>query len=205
MRPRFRSLGFGLIGLLLIILVATRPRQPPQPEAAPLPAEAPGAAATEASTSPVVPQSAPPAPAHALERMEDERRKWDKAAASMKLVRERLQFKVQDAWSELLATNSAAYQLQRQKAAQSPGGEIRCTLCDGQGSLLYCVLCPPSPGKCPTCKGSGKIPPSDHCPACQGSGKCFACVGSGKMACPFCNQGRFSLSLPMPPARLPID
>ena len=205
MRPRFRSLGFGLIGLLLIILVATRPRQPPQPEAAPVTAEPAGAAATSVSVSPAVPQNAPPAPAHALERMEDERRKWDRAAASMKLLRERLQFKVQDAWSELLTTNSAAYLVLRRKAAQSPGGEIRCTLCDGQGSLHYCVLCPPHPGKCPNCKGSGEIPPSEYCPACQGSGKCFACFGSGKMPCPFCGQGRFNWNLPMPPARLPID
>ena len=136
--------------------------------------------------------------------MEEQQRKWDQAAAGMKLAREHLQFKVQDAWSELLATNSSAFTALRKRAAQSRTGETPCTLCDGGGYLHYCVLCPGAKGKCPTCKGSGQLSEKENCPTCEGNGKCFLCFGTGKMSCPFCNDGMISLEWPLPPARMPI-
>ena len=137
--------------------------------------------------------------------MEEEHRRRDRAAAGMKLARGHLQFIAQDRWSELLATNSPAFIALRKKAAQSPSGETPCTLCDGGGYMRYCVLCPRDKGKCADCKGSGKLSAEDFCPSCLGTGKCFLCFGSGRMLCPFCNDGMISLKWPLPPARLPIN
>jgi hypothetical protein len=38
-----------------------------------------------------------------------------------------------------------------------------------------------------------------------GTGKCFRCAGSGKMGCPFCNDGMIEARGPSPPTRMPTN
>ncbi len=93
----------------------------------------------------------------------------------------------------------------RQQAANLPTGEIRCTLCDGRGTMRSCVLCSGYKGKCVTCNGSGKLSDLEDCPTCLGDGNCFLCAGTRKMTCPFCDDGMMSANRPMPSGRMPID
>ena len=109
------------------------------------------------------------------------------------------------AWSDVLRTNWAAYQALLLQAAHSPRQAVPCTICNGRGSLAYCIVCRDS-GKCERCNGTGKVF-GEPCTTCRGSGKCFLCFGSGKMPCPFCDDGEVffkaappSRMMPVPPA-----
>jgi hypothetical protein len=201
---RFRLAGLIGIGLLLIALFADRPlsklvltRGGPAPTA-----EKQRPAGLD---PPDTPERLTQTHVQELARLEEKQRQRQQAVAGMKLAREHLQLLAQDAWSEVLATNSAAFLALRKQAAQSPKGKTRCTLCDGAGYQPYCVLCAGDKGKCPSCKGTGRLSAKEYCPACIGSGKCFLCSGHGKMTCPFCRGGMVSLERPLPPARLPIE
>jgi len=206
MHPRFRLISFGIIGLLLVVLIASKPSPKPAPaRPAPVPAVTARSQREAQQAQQAAHERLTQAHVKELARLEEEQRKRNQAAAGMKPAREHLQFKAQDGWSELLATNSAAFIALRKRAAQSPTGETPCTLCDGGGYQHYCVLCPEAKGKCATCKGSGMFSAKEYCPTCLGTGKCFLCFGTGKMSCPFCNDGMVSLKWPLPPARLPIN
>jgi hypothetical protein len=140
-----------------------------------------------------------------LASLQDEQQMRQRAAEKTKAFRENLQFRMRDRWSETLMTNSPAFTALREKAARSPNGEIACTLCDGKGYMHSCVLCLEDSGKCATCKGSGKVPPDEYCPTCLGTGKCYLCFGTGKMSCPFCNDGMIGIRWRMPPNSMPIE
>jgi CheY-like chemotaxis protein len=105
-------------------------------------------------------------------------------------------------WAEVLRTNGPAYQALLQQSAQSPRHTAPCTLCDGRGSLPFCVICGNS-GKCVRCNGSGQAF-GEPCPTCRGKGKCFHCFGTGKMTCLFCDDGLVYFSGNAPPAALPL-
>ena len=77
----------------------------------------------------------------ALTRMDDEKEKRDRATAKSVAVRAQLQAGCQDSWVMVLATNEPAFQALRQKAKRSPNEETPCTLCDGKGYMLFCLVC----------------------------------------------------------------
>jgi hypothetical protein len=103
-----------------------------------------------------------------------------------------------------MATNQLAFLALRDKAKHSPLEETACTLCDGKGSMHFCLVCPKNRGVCQACNGLGHNGYGDLCPACLGKRKCFNCFGSGKMLCPFCNDGTISAKGPLPPATMPV-
>jgi hypothetical protein len=142
---------------------------------------------------------------HAAELTRLEKQQQQRAELEVK-QRERLtrlQITLANTWSNVLSTNWAVYQELRRTAAGSAKKEARCTICDGQGTMLFCVVCN-NRGKCIDCDGKGKTPYGEPCPACRGKGKCYLCAGSGKMSCLFCDDGLvYSQGVP-PPVNLPL-
>src|SRR5258706_4617521 len=138
-----------------------------------------------------------------LARMEAARLARDQLALSGTEARRNLQAAKSAAWTSLIAKNWQLFEALRKLAAFSPEGEAACTICDGLGSMNFCLLCEHS-GKCVACQGSGKTPRGQDCPACRGSGKCYLCFGSGNMLCPFCDDGFISSKGPPPPAEMPV-
>ena len=108
-----------------------------------------------------------------------------------------------DAWSQVLTTNWPVYQTLREKALNSREGTSPCTICNGRGSLPFCVVCEGN-GKCLDCNGTGKTPFGERCPTCRGSGKCYLCRGSGKMPCLFCDDGLVYFKGLPPSTKLPL-
>jgi len=140
----------------------------------------------------------------ALTRMEEEKEKRDRAAAKSLAVRAKLQAACQNAWVELLTANEPAFLALRERAKRSPNEETPCTLCDGKGYMHSCLVCRNSRGVCEACGGLGHNGYNELCPACLGTRKCFSCFGSGKMLCPFCNDGTISANGPIPPRTMPV-
>ena len=194
----------GLIACwLAYALVAGRggTASPPQAE----PESNPPDSGTEVVTqTEVVADEAPTAsPATGLVHLELEQGKRQRAAAKVEESRKDLQFAAASAWSGVLVTNWQAFKALRQKAAASPHGQTRCTLCDGRGHMHFCVLCRNS-GKCPTCGGTGKAAHDEFCPTCLGKGSCYLCRGSKGMTCPFCDDGTVDVKGPIP-GMLPLN
>ncbi|MEY2430182.1 MAG: cyclic di-GMP phosphodiesterase [Verrucomicrobiota bacterium] len=138
-----------------------------------------------------------------LAKMESAKRDRDLLALKGTEARRSLRASRAGLWTSLIATNWQVFQALRQQAAASPKSAIACTICDGGGSLDFCILCEHS-GKCVSCQGSGKTSHGDDCPACRGSGKCYLCFGSGKMLCPFCDDGIISSHGPAPGEEMPL-
>lgn len=159
------------------------------------------ARAREAVTDPGTTESQ--ARNQALARMENQKRARDRAAAKMSAVRGELQFNLYAAWAALITTNLHTFEELRQNAVGSHDHGVSCTICDGRGALDRCIVCH-NDGKCPNCKGRGKVGTNEICPACLGCGKCFACGGSGRMTCPFCDDGVIKSNSPRPPNRMPL-
>ena len=128
-----------------------------------------------------------------LSRLSVEQRKREQAAAKTKRYREDLQIATMVPWSKVISNNWLAFQSLRRQAAAAPNGTTPCTLCDSKGHMSFCVLCR-NGGKCPTCAGAGMVREEEYCPTCLGTGKCYLCFGTGKMPCPFCDEGRISSS-----------
>ena len=131
-----------------------------------------------------------------------------RARAEAKTVEYRkvLQIDFADEWTSFLRDHWQTYKDLRARAAASRDGKTPCTICDGHGLMDSCFLCG-STGMCPTCKGTGKLSlTSDElCPTCLGSGKCYRCAGTGKMVCPFCDDGIVDIHAAPPPNLLPLD
>lgn len=140
----------------------------------------------------------------ALAQMEVAKEKRDLAASKSLAARAKLVAPCQESWEKFLASNDSAFQALREKASRSPNEETPCTLCDGKGSVRLCLVCRNNSGVCPTCEGSGHNAFGEPCPACLGTRKCFNCFGSGKMMCPFCNDGTISAKGPLPPRTMPV-
>lgn len=138
-----------------------------------------------------------------LAKMESAKRDRDLLALKGTEARRSLRASKAGLWTSLIATNWQVFQALRQQAAASPQSTIACTICDGGGSLGFCILCEHS-GKCVSCQGSGKTSHGDDCPACRGSGQCYLCFGSGKMLCPFCDDGIISSHGPVPGEEMPL-
>src|SRR6266511_4419195 len=140
-----------------------------------------------------------------LARQDVERSKRDRAAARMQDAHKDLQYAANEAWSALLTRHWQAFQALREKAAETPDRTTPCNLCDGQGHMQFCILCRDNSGKCVTCAGTGNASLNEYCPACLGTGKCHLCLGAGKMACPFCDEGVIDLKFALPPNLIPVD
>lgn len=143
-----------------------------------------------------------------LEKMELEKRQRDEAAARMHQARAEVQLYRHNAWTKVIQDRYPEFQALREKAAQTTDKKVPCAICDARGVLDLCVVCDHT-GKCPTCKGTGKVL-NGVCPTCVGTGKCFLCFGLGKMPCPFCQslpKARETITprTPDPPADLPIE
>jgi hypothetical protein len=138
-----------------------------------------------------------------MEKLEEEKSLRARAESKTDQTRGLLQRDKRDAWTALLATNRQAFLALRDTARRSTNGETACEICDGRGSLTFCVLCTHNDGKCPTCGGTGHLSVTELCPTCVGSGKCYLCRGSGRMMCPFCNDGLIRRGQPDPPPTLP--
>jgi hypothetical protein len=139
-----------------------------------------------------------------LARMDEKKNRREHAAAATKVMREDLRSTKQDAWSEVISSNWNRFMELREKAAHLKNGETPCTICDGKGYMHSCILCTEKQGVCVACKGTGKTLVGDPCPVCLDTGKCFLCFGSGKMLCPFCNDGMIDAKWPPPPRQMPI-
>ncbi len=155
--------------------------------------------------APAAQETTPQARFEQLARIASQRNLQDRAAADVQEARADLRLQKSPAWLAMLTTNWQPFQKLRQKAAHSPHGETPCTLCDGRGSMSFCVLCQHNGGKCLSCGGTGRTPSAGYCPTCLGKGKCYLCGGTGKMTCPFCDDGIISLKAPLPSSMLPVD
>ena len=134
------------------------------------------------------------------------RRNEQVQAAAEKMIESRRQAQVAayPAWKQILASHQAAYAELQARARQAPHGETPCTLCDGT-SYMPCAMCLAHDGHCVTCRGTGHLRPDTLCPTCVGNGKCYLCSGSGKMFCPFCNDGMIEAHRPPPPNFPPLE
>jgi hypothetical protein len=140
-----------------------------------------------------------------LGRMETDLEKVEQAARRMESSRRVLQAARQQAWTAMLQRHQAAYRQLLGQASRQPHGTVPCTLCDGLGYMVSCLLCRDPAGRCVTCHGTGHVGVDDVCPTCTGKGECFACNGTSRMHCPFCDDGEIRAGYRPPPERLPID
>jgi DnaJ-class molecular chaperone len=140
-----------------------------------------------------------------LSRREANQNKRALAGAKTEEYRKLLQIETSAVWLKLIAAHRSEYNGLRALAATTHNKQTPCTICNGRGSMDSCFLCGSS-GKCPTCKGTGKLHFSERelCPTCRGTGECYLCTGTGKMICPFCEDGDVNLHSPLPSTRLPI-
>jgi len=139
-----------------------------------------------------------------LSRRVADKEKRDRAGAQTVEYRKGLQMSRDGDWQRFLNPRKAEYKALRAKAVADPHGTTPCTICNGRGSMDDCFLCG-STGKCPTCKGTGQVSADGYCPTCLGSGKCFHCNGTGKLVCPFCDDGDVYAKAPPVPSQLPIN
>ncbi len=141
-----------------------------------------------------------------LTRLKIERNKRAEAAAKTSSFREAFQIKYQSAWTDLLAKNWQTYQELRPQARFTQDRTTPCTICNGRGKLTDpCFVCASS-GKCPTCAGAGKLYVHDElCPTCLGANTCFFCGGSGRLNCPFCDDGQIYYDAKPPPIVMPVN
>jgi CheY-like chemotaxis protein len=138
-----------------------------------------------------------------LTRLEKERQQRSELAVKQRERLTRLQITLANTWSNVLSTNWTVYQELRRKAAGCTEKTAPCTICDGQGTMHFCVVCD-NHGQCIDCNGKGTTPYGERCPTCRGKGKCYLCGGSGKMPCLFCDDGLvYSQGVP-PPLYLPL-
>jgi hypothetical protein len=139
-----------------------------------------------------------------LVRQATDRTKMDRAAHQTPLTRARAVEGINAQWTHLLETHRATYEKLLHAAAAAPRGEVPCTICDGF-SYMPCLLCKGHNRKCVTCGGTGHDVSDEFCPSCLGTGKCYLCSGSGKMFCPFCNDGMVDTHSHPPRKSPPID
>ena len=207
MLTRTQLLGLGLAGLLACGVAFLN--QEKQPIKAKTPVET---AVTEKPATHEAPSSEPSdyerelnTHIQQLTRLQTMKESRDFAASKMAESRRFLAQTYHPQWLNLLATNWPAFMELRQQAARTPTRETPCTLCDGNGFESFCILCPEREGKCVSCRGSGHITSEEICPTCLGNGKCYLCFGSGKMLCPFCNNGVIEFRRPSPLGCLPTN
>ena len=91
----------------------------------------------------------------ALASLEAGRNLRDEAGRHTYEARRQLQLASAEAWSAVLTTNRQAFEVLRHQAEGSPDGTIHCTICNGPGTMDYCVLCMHS-GKCSSCREIGR-------------------------------------------------
>lgn len=140
-----------------------------------------------------------------LNGMEEAKDRRDLAASQMSGARKLLVSAYRETWSQILRTNWNTFLALRQEAAHDRSGQTHCTLCDGKGFQDYCVLCSENPGKCVSCKATGRTVNGQTCPTCLGNKQCFLCFGSGRMLCPFCNNGVIEFRRALPSGYMPTD
>jgi hypothetical protein len=203
-------LTIGLLCGLAILLFASwlsSDRAPESPMAA-VPAALPSPSATSQREVRLLERQDTITRVNELQKMEEAKRQRDEAAARTREFRARVQLAKHSAWQEVIEAHRKEFETLRAESSQAPDRIVPCSICDAKGVLDLCVVCDHT-GKCPTCHGSGKYVDA-VCPTCHGNGKCFLCIGTGNMPCPFSQ----SLTLikevitpatPEPPADLPID
>jgi hypothetical protein len=139
----------------------------------------------------------------ACTKREQLRLKREEAASKMEESRKNYQFFSQQQWTSVIYTNLETFNALRSDAAHSNGESIPCSICSAHGSLNFCFLCK-NGGKCPGCEGTGEESFGKICPTCLGTGHCFLCHGTGKMTCPFCDDGQVGAHQHDPSASLPV-
>jgi hypothetical protein len=203
-RP-FQLIGIGAVACLVIALIVGRRSR----ELLPVKAEEIAAQAeltpVENAQATVVYESQTQSRVRELSVLEGQQQLRQRAAAETQSERAGLQLAKSREWSALLASNWPAFLTLREQAAHTPTGETPCTLCDGAGYMPLCLLCGDHKGKCVTCDGKGTRLANELCPTCLGNAKCYLCFGTGKMSCPFCNDGTISVRWRMPPTSMPIE
>lgn len=200
----------GVVSFCVLLLAAFAGKNshspaPVDPAAVSAPAEATGSGHQHQHAGESAYDNAEQARLRELSHLEAEQHRRNRAAEQMNSYRRDLQISSRERWSSMLSTNWQTYRILRGRAAESPTGETSCTLCNGRGTLGFCVLCSDHNGKCVTCNGTGKLSADELCPTCLGSGKCYLCLGTGRMTCAFCDDGTISIKGPTPPAMMPVD
>ncbi len=142
-----------------------------------------------------------------LVEMRTYRERQEEALEEMPRARERI---FRSSKAELLAIlerHGAEYQELRKQAATKSDKTVDCTICEKDTYLDYCIYCDEdSNGVCSRCGGTGMRGVRDElCPACLGTGECYACTGSGKMFCPFCDDGAVDLQFDPPYKSMDLD
>ncbi len=107
-------------------------------------------------------------------------------------------------WAQVVRTNYPRYKELMAIAGTNGVGEVACDICDGLSYMEYCIICREDPTRCPDCRGTGKEKNGAICSTCLGNGRCFICSGSGRMLCPFCDDGMIELVHPRPPNQIPL-
>jgi hypothetical protein len=107
------------------------------------------------------------------------------------------------AWTEAVQTNKATYLKLLEEAKHAANGKVVCSICN-YTSYIPCAMCKDHDGKCTTCGGTGSDVGHEFCPSCSGKGKCYLCNGSGKMFCPFCDDGMIRTDWPPPTSFPPL-
>jgi hypothetical protein len=132
-----------------------------------------------------------------LSGQEEQKARQTRAAAQTRPSRRQLQLARVGSWNALIRTNMLHYHQLYNAAWASGTGQIVCNICDSF-SYMPCIMCSDHKGKCMTCDGSGHREGQELCPSCVGTGKCYLCAGSGKMFCPFCDDGMIRVDWPLP-------
>ena len=138
-----------------------------------------------------------------IAKREQARLKRAEAGSKMEESRQFYQFFFQDQWNQIIYTNLPSFDAARLQAVESHVDYIPCTVCHAHSKLEFCILCG-NTGKCPKCNGTGDLSSDQTCPTCMGTGQCFLCAGSGKMTCPFCDDGEISAHHKDPSSVIPI-
>ncbi len=205
MSRRHHFLFLGLIIACVVGAVMMR-RAPPAARSAPQPLDAPAPSASRTVASPdPADDSAVRARITKLSEMESEASRRERAAVQTFYNRRDLRVARHDAWTSVISANRDAFQTLRKAAQESPNKEVPCTICDGKGYMHFCILCGDKKGKCVTCNGGTTSHFGELCPTCSSPGKCFLCHGSGKMHCPYCDDGMIKPNGPPPPKEMPIN
>lgn len=201
-RRRFLALLWGNLGCLLLPGCGADPGAQPQ-ETSPAPPASTEASGARDNSEVQAFEAQNRALMEAAARREQAQAQRARALSRKPEIRKQLQYLKGQGWADFINAHLQTFLKLRAEAQRCRQGSVPCTICDGRGSLSFCVVCD-NTGKCTVCEGQGKLIDGSLCPSCEGKGRCFLCHGSGKMTDPFCDDGRVYAQTPVPPRQIPI-